>query len=167
MTTGRTTARHPDNGHDKRSSRWDNSPDTRPDYLDSHRASQLLGISEDAIRHRIARGKMEGYKEGGRWYVYLQDKDDDSGTSGPDRDQTNVTSAPESGRTDGTDLSRVARLAIATMEARIESLEAQLHAKDEQLSTKDQQIDQLHQLCLLSQTALSAAPVRPWWKLWG
>ena len=149
-----TTARHPDNGHDTR-------PDSQPDYLDSHQASQLLGISEDAIRHRIARGKLEGYKEGGRWYVLL---DHDSGTNAPDHDQTSGTSTPESDRTDL--YVRVARLAIATMEARIVSLESQLHSKDEQLSTKDQQIDQLHQLCLLAQTALSAAPVKPWWKIW-
>ena len=55
-------------------------------------------------------------------------------------------------------------LAIAAMEARIASLEAQLHAKDELLSVKDTQIDQLHHLFL--QTALSAASVRPWWKIW-
>ena len=48
-------------------------------------------------------------------------------------------------------------IAIATMEARIESLETQLTAKD-------QQIDQLHHL--LAQTGLKEAPARPWWRIW-
>jgi len=52
-------------------------------------------------------------------------------------------SEPETDRTDGKDI------AIAAMEARIESLESQLTAKD-------QQIDQLHHL--LAQTALKEAP---------
>ncbi len=60
-------------------------------------------------------------------------------------------SHPETDRTDGKDI------AIAAMEARIESLETQLTAKD-------QQIDQLHHL--LAQTALKEATTRPWWRIW-
>jgi len=56
-------------------------------------------------------------------------------------------------------------LALAALEARITSLEAQLTTKDDQLQSKDTQIGELHRL--LAQTALSAAPARPWWKVWG
>jgi len=110
--------------------------DNRPDAIDSHQASQRLGITEDAIRKRITRGTLEGYKEDGRWWVQVPN---------------NSQSQPETDRTDGKDI------AIATMEARIESLETQLTAKD-------QQIDQLHHL--LAQTALKEAPARPWWRFW-
>jgi len=110
--------------------------DNQPETVDSHQASQRLGITEDAIRKRIVRGTLEGYKEDGRWWVQIPD---------------NGQSKPETDRTDGKDI------AIAAMEARIESLETQLTAKD-------QQIDQLHHL--LAQTALEKAPARPWWRFW-
>jgi len=120
-----TTTRKPDINHDN-----------QPETVDSHQASQRLGITEDAIRKRIARGTLEGYKEDGRWWVQIPD---------------NGQSQPETDRTDGKDI------AIAAMEARIGSLETQLTAKD-------QQIDQLHHL--LAQTALKEAPARPWWRFW-
>jgi len=127
-----TTTRKPDINHDN-----------RPETVDSHQASQRLGITEDAIRKRIARGTLEGYKEDGRWWVQVPDNGQNN--------STNSQSQPETDRTDGKDI------AIAAMEARIGSLETQLTAKD-------QQIDQLHHL--LAQTALKEAPARPWWKIW-
>jgi len=120
-----TTTRPPDTEHDN-----------RPETVDSHQASQRLGITEDAIRKRIARGTLEGYKEDGRWWVQVQD----NGQAQPETDQRD-------GKT----------IAIAAMEARIESLESQLTAKD-------QQIDQLHHI--LAQTALNPAHSGPWWKFW-
>jgi len=112
--------------------------DNRPETVDSHQASQRLGITEDAIRKRIARGTLEGYKEDGRWWVQV-----------PNNSQNNNQSQPETDRTDGKDI------AIATMEARITSLERQLEARE-------REVGQLHHL--LAQTALSAAPARPWWR---
>jgi len=61
------------------------------------------------------------------------------------RYQTDDQSQPENDQNNGKDV------ALATMEARIESLETQL-------ATKDQQIDQLHYL--LAQTALNTPPAR-------
>ncbi len=55
-------------------------------------------------------------------------------------------------------------LAIAAMEARIASLEDQLSSKDRQIEAREREIGELHRL--LAQTALNAAPPRPWWKLW-
>jgi len=118
----------------------DTTQDSRPETVDSHQASQRLGITEDAIRKRIARGTLEGYKEDGRWWVQI-----------PDNGQNNNQSQPETDRTDGKDI------AIATMEARITSLERQLEARE-------REVGQLHHL--LAQTALSAAPARPWWRFW-
>ena len=55
-------------------------------------------------------------------------------------------------------------LAIAAMEARIASLEAQLSSKDRQIEARERDVGELHRL--LAQTALNAAPTRPWWKIW-
>jgi len=122
----------------------DSHPENRPDSVNSQQASQFLGITEDAIRKRIARGTLEGYKEDGRWYVRLPDSDQNNGTTDQNR--------PETDQTAGKDL------AITAMEGRIASLETQL-------ATKDQQIDQLHHL--LAQAALTQPPEsRPWWKVW-
>ncbi len=127
-----TTTRTPDTEHDN-----------RPETVDSHQASQRLGITEDAIRKRIARGTLEGYKEDGRWWVLVPNNGQSLWTNGQ--------SQPENDQNDGKDI------ALATMEARIESLETQL-------ATKDQQIDQLHHL--LAQTALNPVQRTPWWKFW-
>jgi len=56
-------------------------------------------------------------------------------------------------------------LAIAAMEARIESLEVQLSSKDRQIEAREREVGELHRL--LAQTALNAAPARPWWRFWG
>jgi len=117
----------------------------RPETIDSTRASQLLGITEDAIRKRIARGTLKGYKEDGRWYVHLSDNDQNYRTADqnhPDINQNHITEAA---------------LAIEEMKARIASLETQL-------GVKDTQIDQLHHL--LAQQAIQAAQEKSWWKFW-
>ena len=36
-----------------------------------HDAARLLGISEDAVRMRVKRGKLDSEREGGRLWVYL------------------------------------------------------------------------------------------------
>jgi len=114
----------------------DKKQDNQPETVDSHQASQRLGITEDAIRKRIARGTLEGYKEDGRWWVQVPE---------------NGQRQPETDRTDGKDI------AIAAMGARIDSLERQLEARE-------REVGQLHHL--LAQTALNAAPARTWWHFW-
>ena len=141
----------------------DNPTDTMADALDSTTAAQILGMTEDGVRKRIAKGKLKGYKEHGRWYVYLPDttQTHQSGADRPDRHPTDTRQTVVDAK----------ELAIAAMEARIASLEdhlvsirEQLQTKDDQLQSKDTQIGQLHHL--LAQTALNAAPARPWWRFW-
>jgi len=127
-----------------------NQPADQPAYMDSTEAAQALGISLDALRKRIARGTIEATKEAGHWYVQ------GPGTQ-PDADRPDDR-PPTGQEVDG------ATLALAAMEARIASLEFQLLSKDEQLGVAATQIGELHRL--LAQTALNAAPARPWWKLW-
>ena len=133
------------------------------DALDSTAAAQILGMTEDGVRKRIAKGKLEGYKDHGRWYVYLPDNSQ-SRQSRVDTPQENQTDTRQT-EVDAKEL------AIAAMEARVASLEdhlvtirEQLQTKDDQLQSKDTQIGELHRL--LAQTALNAAPVHPWWKFW-
>ena len=46
--------------------------DTQPDvYADLTEASQILGLSHEAIRKRLHRGTLEGCKVDGRWMVRL------------------------------------------------------------------------------------------------
>lgn len=48
------------------------------------KAADILGISSDAVRKRIKRGTLEGYKESGRWYVYVVDNRPDNSGQVPD-----------------------------------------------------------------------------------
>jgi len=43
-------------------------------WYDLDTASDILGISSDAVRKRIERGTLEGTKESGRWEVFIEDK---------------------------------------------------------------------------------------------
>jgi len=128
----------------------DNRPADHPAYMDSTEAAQALGISLDALRKRISRGTIEATKDNGHWYIQ------GPGTQ-PDADRPDDR-PPTGQEVDG------AALALAAMEARIASLEFQLLSKDEQLGVTATQIGELHRL--LAQTALNAAPARPWWKIW-
>ena len=103
-------------------------------------AVHILGLSQDTIRKRLRSGELQGQKVKGaggfRWEVFVAD---DPTVKSDTNDDTN----------DGA--------LVDQIQARIDSLEAQL-------TTRAGEINQLHRL--LAQTALNAAPDRPWWKLW-
>ena len=124
----------------------DSQLDNRPETVDSTRAAQFLGITEDAIRKRIARGTLEGYKEDGKWFVRLPGSDQKIDRTGVQDDQTGV-------QTDGKDG------VIAELRDRVASLETQISQKDHQLAEMLVVVRQ-------SQAMLQAAPARPWWKIW-
>jgi len=119
-----------------------NRPDTVQTTVDSTRAAQFLGVTEDAIRKRIARGTLEGYKEDGKWFVQL-----------PDSDQTGVRNNQTVVQTDGKDG------VIAELRDRVASLETQI-------SQKDHQLTEMLVVVRQSQAMLQAAPARPWWRFW-
>jgi len=119
------------------------TPNNRPETVDSTRAAQFLGVTEDAIRKRIARGTLEGYKEDGKWFVRLPD-------NGQKIDRTGV----QNDQTDGKDG------VIAELRDRVASLETQI-------SQKDHQLTEMLIVVRQSQAMLQAAPARPWWKIWG
>ena len=103
-------------------------------------AVHTLGLSQDTIRKRLRSGDLQGQKVKGaggfRWEVFVADDPTVKSDTNDD--------------TDGGAL-------VDQMQARIDSLETQL-------TTRAGEIDQLHRL--LAQTALNAAPGRPWWKFW-
>jgi len=142
MLSPRTTQAPPHRIHHMTTTRQpDSQPEPtshRPETIDSTHAAQLLGITEDAIRKRITRGTLKGYKEDGRWYVHLPDNDQNYRTA----DQNHITETT---------------LAIEELRARVQSLETQLEVKDTQ-------IGELHRL--MATTALNPAPARPWWRIW-
>jgi len=50
--------------------------DDKPlDGLDLKTAARVLRVTTDTLRKRIERGKVDAYKDGGRWYVVLTEAD--------------------------------------------------------------------------------------------
>ena len=117
-------------------------------------AVHTLGLSQDTIRKRLRSGDLQGQKVKGaggfRWEVFVADDPTVKGVT-QDGNHANVTDDGNHGNgADGGAL-------VDQMQARIDSLETQL-------TTRAGEIDQLHRL--LAQTALNAAPTRPWWQFW-
>ena len=71
-------------GEEFRTYRWGADPTENQQRLTVHDAARRLGISEDAVRMRVKRGKLSADKEGGRLYVLL----DIEPTSEPTTDRT-------------------------------------------------------------------------------
>jgi len=110
-------------------------------------AAHQLRVSEHTIRRRVRSGELPGIQvatpQGFSWRVEIPEAE-------VIQEPTPIVDGKE--------------LALAAMEARIASLETQLLSKDEQLGVAAPQIGELHRI--LAQTALNAAPARPWWKIW-
>jgi predicted DNA binding protein len=109
--------------------------------LSISQAIHTLGLSESTIRKRLRSGDLQGQKVKGaggfRWEVFVAD---DPTVKGVTQD-ANVTDDANH----------------ANNGALVEILR-------EELTEKNRQISELHRL--LAQTALNAAPGRPWWKFW-
>ena len=117
-------------------------------------AADTLGVAQSTIRKRLRSGDLQGQKVKGaggfRWEVFVADGPTVQGDT-YDANHANVTDDGNHGD-DGN-----GGPLVDQMQARIDSLEAQL-------TTRAGEIDQLHRL--LAQTALNAAPTRPWWRFW-
>jgi hypothetical protein len=119
-------------------------------------AVHTLGLSQDTIRKRLRSGDLQGQKVKGaggfRWEVVVADDPTEKGVT-QDANHTNVTD-------DGNDGDHGDHGDHAN------------HGQDsplveilrEELTEKNRQISELHRL--LAQTALNAAPARPWWRFW-
>jgi len=100
------------------------------------------GVSGNTIRRRLQNGLLLGNKVGNKWLINVASPNGAS-PNGATPNHTQQEPEPPA--------------LVNQMQARIDSLEAQL-------TTRAVEINQLHQL--LAQTALNAAPGRPWWKFW-
>jgi len=101
-------------------------------------AAHHLGISEHTIRRRVRSGELPGIQvatpQGFKWRVEVPEAEV--------QEQAPIVDGKE--------------LALAAMEARIQSLERQLEARE-------REVGQLHHL--LAQQALQPAS-RSWWRFW-
>ena len=46
--------------------------------VDLDTAATFYGISQDAVRKRIKRGKVDAIRESGRWYVFIPDNESEN-----------------------------------------------------------------------------------------
>jgi len=124
--------------------------DDRPNhYLNETAAMEAYNVTKEGLPGRRRRGTVKAHQdEEGNW------------TYQPPVDRPRSTARPTTRPTEPTDQTGT----ITALEARVASLETQLVSKDEQLGVAATQIGELHRL--LAQTALNAAPARPWWRFW-
>ena len=110
-------------------------------------AVHTLGLSQDTIRKRLRSGDLQGQKVKGaggfRWEVFVAD---DPTVKGVTQDGNHANDAQDGNHGNH-----------ANGNALVEILR-------EELTEKNRQISELHRL--LAQTALNAAPARPWWRFW-
>ena len=113
-------------------------------------AADTLGVAQSTIRKRLRSGDLQGQKVKGaggfRWEVFVADNPTVKGVT---QDGNHANDAQDGDHGDHGD--------HANDGALVEILR-------EELAEKNRQISQLHRL--LAQTALNAAPGRPWWKFW-
>jgi hypothetical protein len=87
-----------------------------------HDAARTLGISEDAVRMRVKRGKLQANKENGRLYVLLANE--------PTSDPTSASLASE---------------LLEELRSRVTYLEGIISTRDEEIRRRDVIISQLTQ----------------------
>ena len=109
-------------------------------------AANQTGLTLDALRKRLQRGQMDGYKANdGRWRVYVSALDnsldnDRSGPVSPNNDRSRLSNVEDNTRQVYQDLLNAVRVRIADKSGVIEYLKAQIEAKDSQLAAKDDQL---------------------------
>ena len=117
-------------------------------------AVHTLGLSQDTIRKRLRSGDLQGQKVKGaggfRWEVFVADDPTVKGVT-QDGNHANVTDDGNHGDD-------------ANGNALVIELKARVNNLEEQLTIRAGEISELHRL--LAQTALNAAPGRPWWQFW-
>tara|TARA_R110000751_G_scaffold245313_1_gene345322 strand:+ start:300 stop:668 length:369 start_codon:yes stop_codon:yes gene_type:complete len=114
-------------------------------------AAAAYQVSIQTIRRRLAKDLIKGQKrQTPQGFIWMIDLEEETATTPPLEEVTNGAGAH-------VNATLGAGALVGQMQARIDSLEAQL-------TTRAGEIDHLHQL--LAQTALNAAPGRPWWKFW-
>ncbi|MFB5193152.1 DUF3967 domain-containing protein [Alicyclobacillus fastidiosus] len=102
------------------------------DGVEITEASKILNLKVEAIRKRLQRGQLKGYKIDNRWYVVLEQQDNMSKT-----EQDNVQDEKE-------DVQSNSEL-VDTLKSEIEFLRGELAARTEENRRKDHIIAALSQ----------------------
>ena len=100
-------------------------------------AAKRLGISADAVRKRIQRGTLQGYRVDRRWFVVLDGAGQQDAGNGncPDSDRTAL---------------------VAALRAEVDFLRSELLRKDQIIAALVQRVPPLP----------PPAQRRPWWQFW-
>lgn len=111
-------------------------------------AAELLGISADAVRKRVQRGTLQGYKVAGQWYVIP------NGAGQASRQR-------QDNRPDGQDAT-TGHVQDSDQTALVEALQEHIAFLQAELVRKDQLLAAMTQRIPL----LEAPRRRPWWRFW-
>jgi hypothetical protein len=120
-------------------------------------AAARLGTSTEAVRARVKRKSLDGYRDNrGRWRVCLPDGEGSDQT--PDQTAAEVASGRVSGREEGAS-GRVptdgeARERVAFLEGKLEGLEARLTDRDRELAALRAERDELLSMLREAQAGL-------------
>jgi septal ring factor EnvC (AmiA/AmiB activator) len=146
----------------------------RPVVLDAMTAARRLGLSPDALRKRIERGTIDGYKEHGRWWVRLLEED----TATEAETQASHASASAEVETLSRELAHANELLTEVRQQR-DTYAEQFARLENELEARRREVSELHvllQRALEQRPALTlsapeqpqeehAKPVRPhWWQ---
>jgi hypothetical protein len=140
-------------------------------------AAQRLGIREELVRQRIYRGKLQGRKVDGRWFVVVPD--DKTGSDNGQTEPSGLSHQEQDATRPEEDSIDAVRTLIESQQQQIGFLQGELTARTEELRRKDIIIadltHRLPQLPTITQDEeptermpqrTNGAPSRPWWKFW-
>jgi len=116
-------------------------------------AAHLLEVSSATVKRRLKSGELNGRQasrpQGFFWLVEVdQDHSSTPPTTGSRHHDSNDNST-------GTELASLVAV-----------LQAQVTSQAEELDARRREVQELHVLLQTAQSALNAAPARPWWKIW-
>ena len=123
-------------------------PELQPVTVPAEEAAARLGITVDAVRKRIARGRLTGHKAAGRWYVTFD------GDTGPDSNRTTGQDKTRTRRQTGQDRTGQPDTPPADVAARLAALEADNAALRGQLADLQQDRDAWREQAQAVTTAL-------------
>ena len=109
-------------------------------------AAEQLGITPEALRMRVKRGKAEGFKRNGRWHVYVNTAPKQLNKPTEQLNKPTEQRA-DADQTDATDFDRVAEAFALDMRRQIRRLEVQNDAHQAEMrETRQQHADQVRQM---------------------
>jgi hypothetical protein len=111
-------------------------------------AARHLGISTEALRKRVKRGKtIDGFTRDGRWYVRVPDTAGDTSTETASHEPATDEPRPDA-----------AAMLLEALQTENAFLRGQIGVKDAELADRTREISELHVLLQREQSRSLAAP---------